>query len=678
MSAFRVQLVALVILIAGLVSACLLTIELSSSAGQNQLVYTDRAEEGMTREEAIGIASGAFRGLVVNWLWLRANDLKQEGKFHEAVDLAKTITKLQPRFPRVWAFHGWNLAYNISVATQTPEERWQWVNAGIRLLRDEGIRANPNDLLLHKELSWIFLHKIQQMMDDSNGYYKRALAREWTVVLGVPPILPDLAKASAEGKDLAKERTPEAAIKRMTDWLERIAKAPETIEQVIEEDAKAAEEAKREPRAAILLDQIKKLGYDVATNDGRVRLLTTVEEFRSATMRMNATERGGSLTNADMKLVAVLAAPDNFYSLGFIVRHLRKRVLVDGYNMEPQRMIRYTIKYGPMDWRHAASHAVYWSARGVEATLDRLNDGNSKNSDFINTDRNTIQAVQELYRSGLLFYDILVPAQYMQMPNPNFIESYGSILNEVINREAQQYLTEKGVDVQERVWGFYRAGYENFLHDAIVYLYRTGDFERAKKYQVELASWPGRVRNDIDQDRVRTLPLEEFVVEIVKDRVTSPNIALQEIIGSLYGAYVNGLLSNDQELFRRQFEYARTFHAKFSEEQKRKTAAAGETDRMLSQISGKFEEVASRMLVSLLLQLPRTEQTLLYRRSPTDLQAYAYYVLENNVRPRDEQGNPIESEFDYLFSPPAGYDVFKRTMDAQRGKAPAKAPIELK
>jgi hypothetical protein len=68
----------------------------------------------------LGIAMGAFRGIFVNWLWMRANDLKEQGKYYEAVDLAKTITRLQPRFPRVWAFHAWNLAYNISVATNTP------------------------------------------------------------------------------------------------------------------------------------------------------------------------------------------------------------------------------------------------------------------------------------------------------------------------------------------------------------------------------------------------------------------------------------------------------------------------------------------------------------------------------------------------------------------------------
>ena len=49
-----------------------------------------------------------------------------------------------------------------------------------------------------------------------------------------------------------------------------------------------------------------------------------------------------------------------------LLGYLRKRTIVDTYHMEPDRMLRYTRKYGPMDWRHPASHAVYWAARGVE------------------------------------------------------------------------------------------------------------------------------------------------------------------------------------------------------------------------------------------------------------------------------------------------------------------------
>src|SRR5207253_542677 len=86
-----------------------------------------RLVEGQPPQVAVGIAMGAFRGLFVNILWIRANQLKEDGRYHESMDLARAITQLQPRFPQVWVFHAWNMAYNISVATQTPDERWRWV-----------------------------------------------------------------------------------------------------------------------------------------------------------------------------------------------------------------------------------------------------------------------------------------------------------------------------------------------------------------------------------------------------------------------------------------------------------------------------------------------------------------------------------------------------------------------
>lgn len=82
------------------------------------------------------VALGGFRGIIADMLWMRASELQNEGKFFELAQLADWITKLEPRFPTVWAFHAWNMAYNISVLFPDPEDRWRWVQQGIRLLRD--------------------------------------------------------------------------------------------------------------------------------------------------------------------------------------------------------------------------------------------------------------------------------------------------------------------------------------------------------------------------------------------------------------------------------------------------------------------------------------------------------------------------------------------------------------
>ena len=104
-------------------------------------------------------AFGAFRGLIVDMAFIRAETYKEEGRFYDASQLARWICKLQPYFPTVWEFAAWNMSWNISVTTYTPQERWNWVYAGVKLLRDEGIPFNPRAVNLYKQLSWTFNNK---------------------------------------------------------------------------------------------------------------------------------------------------------------------------------------------------------------------------------------------------------------------------------------------------------------------------------------------------------------------------------------------------------------------------------------------------------------------------------------------------------------------------------------
>ncbi len=132
-------------------------------------------------------AFGAFRGLITNIAFIRAENYKQQGRFYDAMQLANWICKLQPRFPSVWEFHSWNMAWNISVTTYTPQERWNWVYNGVKLLRDEGIRWNPRAINLYKQLAWIFVNKMSESVDDFHMAYKREWAWRMHLLLGSPP-----------------------------------------------------------------------------------------------------------------------------------------------------------------------------------------------------------------------------------------------------------------------------------------------------------------------------------------------------------------------------------------------------------------------------------------------------------------------------------------------------------
>ena len=154
----------------------------------------DREAAGLTRitplENAPPVlafttkALGGFRGLIANALWIRATELQEEGKYFEMVQLADWITKLEPNLSAVWVHQAWNMSYNISVKFNDPADRWLWVQRGIELIRDHGLRYNPKEPDLYRELAWHFQHKMGHYLDDAHQYYKVQWARKMNEVLG--------------------------------------------------------------------------------------------------------------------------------------------------------------------------------------------------------------------------------------------------------------------------------------------------------------------------------------------------------------------------------------------------------------------------------------------------------------------------------------------------------------
>lgn len=641
-----IQLIAGVCMIAFVGASAVLALQISASTGKNKLIYADKAEAGDPPQVALGIAMGAFRGLFVNYLWMRANDLKEAGKYYEAIDLSKTITRLQPRFPKVWQFHAWNLAYNISVATQTREERWQWVQAGIRLLRNEGIRACPNDIGIHKELAWILLHKVQGFMDDAHQYYKKEFAYEWTQVLGAPPVMSFEDRASGKLKDEYINR-----------WIQPIDDAPETVEELYE----------KYPKAQKLVSEIKaRTGLDL----GRQLLDVHAHLDALVSAGVNTGIAPGGLK--DDPLIGLMMDPEYPPEVGkAVINYTRKKVLRDDYNMEPARMVRYMKEYGPLDWRHPAAHAIYWSARGVEEALGRMNHDNRKDYDIVNTDRITIQAVQELFRTGTLYFDILNPEFYMALPNTDYIDIYGNVLTKLEKRS--------DFDDPSRPWRFYTAGYENHLKDTIRYLFRRGDIAAARHYQEKLITLPGmNIQDPARRAEELARPLEAFVMdEIVKEnRETSPVVAMQEIAGALQSAFINGLLTGDQKRFDEEFKYARLFHKQYQDTQHFKTWVAGQQGRLGMP---EFDAFAGQLFAGLIEAAGVPAGPTMFRRAPADLQARAYVYLERSLmRQRMDadakQGGP---SFEVWFPEPAGVGLYRMQLEGA-GDGPKRGNTEAK
>jgi hypothetical protein len=144
------------------------------------------------------VALGGFRGLIANALWIRMNELQDEDKYFEMMQLADWITKLEPHLAQVWTVQAWNMAYNISVKFPDPNDRWRWVKAGVELLRDEALKYNPDEPIIYRELGWFFQHKIGMNLDDAHNLYKGAWIGEMRRALGGNGV-PDFGKLLSPG-----------------------------------------------------------------------------------------------------------------------------------------------------------------------------------------------------------------------------------------------------------------------------------------------------------------------------------------------------------------------------------------------------------------------------------------------------------------------------------------------
>ncbi|MEM9165951.1 MAG: hypothetical protein AAGB48_02885 [Planctomycetota bacterium] len=654
-----VQIIAGVILLASLTAVGFTSASLTESIGTNKLVNADTAAENDRPEIAVGIAMGAFRGVFVNMLWYRANELKEEGKFHEAVELSRAITRLQPRFPRVWVFHAWNLAYNISVTTQTSQERWRWVQAGVRLLRDEALRSNPNDLFIHKELAWIFVHKIQGYTDDANRYYKQMMAEEWTYVLGPPP------------PPTSDMRTRESASRVYADWLRVVAEAPSTRQAAIEA-VPMIEELQRRLVGLYGDEQAMDTLRRYAIHDAMHRAGLGDDSLGEILGITEARELTRLRAYTQLKHDPAFEEAWEVY-----IAYLRKRVLIDEYNMEPDRMVRYTETYGPLDWRHPAAHGLYWARTGVERGLGRVEERNTKDYDFVNTDRMVTHSIQELFRYGDIYFDFLEAvrgrfAYYIAVPNPRFIDAYTNVIEEVIERA--------GVRARAgNPYNTYAAGYQNFIADAIILLYRRGDVEQAETYRQQLIAWSRRNWNDWTFTRRLELPLAELVQEEMVDRYSSPQVYANQVAGALHGAFSSGLLAGNDELFRSQYEWARQYHEYYLREQLRTVLANPDTGRT-EVMPREFRVLAGGLFYNFIATMPLQTRQDLYLRAPNDLRQHAYILLERDLRERiDEMHAEGESEpFDQLFPAPIGIDEYRAQLEAQRARRDRQLNVDQK
>lgn len=271
----------------------------------HHLRFTGQIENAPPLVAFTTVALGSFRGLIADILWFRAGGLQEKGNYFEMVQLARWITDLQPTFSGATAYLAWNMAYNISVTCSDFGDRWRWVNEGIKLIRDRALDYNPEDPVLYKELGWIYQHKLGNIMDDANLYYKNQQAVLMTSVLGANPDFAGMAAAPANERDFLKKY-----------------EANSVYQKALSESG---------------IKDYAQLFNDFKANDAELP--------QNFVAKLNDPALAKDLENY------------------FRAAYLRQK-----FKLDPRVMEEIDQKYGKLDWRVPESQAIYWATMGLKKT----------------------------------------------------------------------------------------------------------------------------------------------------------------------------------------------------------------------------------------------------------------------------------------------------------------------
>lgn len=482
---------------------------INSQRKQMNLIANEPLENAPPSLAFATVAMGAFRGLLVDILWLRADKLKDEGEFFDAKQIAEWITTLQPRFAAVWEFQAWNMAYNISVAIPAtqPEERWRWVKNGYELLRDKGIPLNPKSISLYFELARIFQHKIGFVSDDAHKYYKLQLAMAMEPLLGPAD----------------------------NQYFKSLAETTTDLGQIMQD-----------PNVAPLITALKSADATFNNDNDFVNnylaLRQNPDKFNPDAFKVIDNFRG---TEALRKF--------DIFAKAYYLRNTWK--------LDPVLMQQLNYTYGPtefndpnthlpLDWRHPDTHAIYWATKGLQVAGKK-----EYSAAEINTDRIVNQSLQDLFRNGKIFtYDVPVqissddsqtPQTKMEKdiffrPDLRMFESY--------NKAALAGIEKYGYLEKIRTGSLqsFKEAHRNMLLNAIFSFYQAGHIQQAQKIYDQM-------RELYPQDEFK-VPLVIFVRNRLRKELQNTTLdnAKELVVIMLRESYFRYAMHDDNEAFSRE------------------------------------------------------------------------------------------------------------------------------
>jgi len=574
------------------------------------------------------LALGGLRAPFVTYLWIRSENLKESGRHFDAMQSAQMICRMMPRFPGVWDFQSWNMAWNISVQTHTPEERWLWVYNGIRLLRDEGIPLNPKALILYKQMGWIFFSKMGDYTDEMHLVYKRRWAAQMQRLLAPPPDRDGriLSVARGEGAVLESKAHGLSAGEHISlsgldttvdiDGLQmvtgvvdadhfRIGVAIRDVRdgkgswhrdalEVFRPIAEAPLNKKHPPSgefgAPLQRDEFEKLlagdAEVAAFARGIGRLLTTDKDKREG--RRLDQIIGHRLLNAynRFSLDEALEVVRHFSNVPDPKTDTEKAVskLINSEDNAPARrrllaFVRAHILYNRyrMDpqWMMAMMEQygpLDWRhvfAHGLYWTTYGIHVCESRSLDqidAINTDRIVLNCMKAMTWNGRLTY--VENPQEPDSPTLNWFSDWRYVrrAHDVHNRFINAIIKTSGKAYKDNIL---KDGHVNYVAAAIGMLYAGYRRQQAEELYQE-------IKRDYQlKGREWDLPLEEFVVARLDDDDSPiPDIARSQIMASMQMAFLF-LVQGDQQAFQDNMRYAARVHSVYQKAAPRRLKLPG-------------------------------------------------------------------------------------------------------
>jgi len=596
---------------------------------------------------------GALKVFWINYEWIRAEELKNDGRYFDAMQRAARICRLQPRFAGVWAFQAWNMSWNISVATHTPQERWRWVYGGVRLLRDDGIPLNPKSLLLYKELAWIFFSKMGGTTDEMHRWYKRRWAGMMQRTLGAPAadpvllarrerLLADRVKGSfAEADLLARlaelDRRLNAPTGRVLDAFAPIAEAP--LDKTRRRQGRVMIQADqrdivlKDPEVAAYAAALAKLGVDVDES-----LLEAYNRFsRDDAVAVARVAPPVIATDGDKAISERINDPAHVVARGKLLAFVRAQVLWNRYKMDPGWMMQMMRRYGPIDWRLVWPHGLYWSTYGMHIVAGL----SMADIDTLNTGLIVLGCLKDLTWQGRL--------TYREKPTqPDWPDIWFHADWRFIDHTQAEYMRLIGKVIKDRDQAFrkniYKDGHINYLINAVEMLYAGYRHAKARGWYDWIKTYYKPNHPDYELD------LNEFVItRITRDGSPIAQLAYGQMTAAIQTAYVLQL-QGDLEGARHSLDYARRVYRAYQKDAPPRLKIKKSMGVFMAQILTALVVSPQASGYDLSVQ----DRSRLYESLPDRMQCVLYDTI-SRVRAVRQQCRQRGLDFNRLFPIPKGY-----------------------